>query len=64
MSEDSAAFQSTAASLKQHSFEVLRRAIMAPGQVDQAVERKDDAQIEAIPKNLPKGVVLGPDGKP
>ena len=37
---------------------------MAPGPLDQTAERKEDAQTETVPKPLPKGVVLGPDGKP
>ncbi|KAF2800580.1 mitochondrial FAD-linked sulfhydryl oxidase-like protein ERV1 [Melanomma pulvis-pyrius CBS 109.77] len=37
---------------------------MAPGPVGQSTEQKDDAQTEAVPKKLAKGVVLGPDGKP
>ncbi|KAF2822773.1 mitochondrial FAD-linked sulfhydryl oxidase-like protein ERV1 [Ophiobolus disseminans] len=34
---------------------------MAPAQVD-ATEKQDQEQV--VPKKLPKGVVLGPDGKP
>jgi len=34
---------------------------MAPGQVETA-EKQDQEQV--VPKKLPKGVVLGPDGKP
>jgi hypothetical protein len=34
---------------------------MAPGQIDTA-EKQDTEQ--GVPTKLPKGVVLGPDGKP
>jgi hypothetical protein len=39
----------------------IRREKMAPGPIETA-EKQDPDQVE--PKKLPKGVVLGPDGKP
>lgn len=35
---------------------------MAPESTDRTEQRPDSDQV--VPKKLPKGVVLGPDGKP